>query len=94
MDFFPDPPGLPDEPWEQPQPVWLNPPEDVLSAVVPVELVLGRSATTVVLLRGLRAFPIGLHMTLSIRVQASVRRRDLSTEVSDGPYGHDMTPDR
>lgn len=93
MDFFPDPPGPPDEPQEYPQPVWLNPPEDVLPAVVPVELVLGRSSTTVVLLSGLRAFPTGLQMTLGIRIHGPLRRRDLTAEVFDGPYDHDMPAD-
>lgn len=93
MDFFPDPPDAPAEPQEQPQPVWLNPPEDVLPAVVPVELVLGQSPTTVVMLSGLRAFPTGLHMSLGIRIHGAVQRRDLSAEVFDGPYGHDMAPD-
>lgn len=94
MDFFPGPPDPPneDEVQEQPQPVWMNPPEDVLPGVVPVELVLGRSASTVVALTGMRAFPTGLQMNLAVRVRGRVSRRDLNSEVFDGPYGHDMDP--
>ena len=90
MDFFPEPLNPPDdEVQEYPQPVWANPPEDVLAGVVPVELILGQSASTVVLLSGMRAFPTGLQMRLGVRVRGRVGRRDLSAEVFDGPYGHD-----
>lgn len=90
MDFFPDPPDPPDDEPEHRQPVWMNPPEDVLPGVVPIELVLGRSPSTVVALTGIRAFPTGLHMTFAVRVRGKVGRRDLHREVFDGPYGHDM----
>lgn len=92
MDFFPDPPDLPDpldEAQEPPQPDWMGPPLDVLPGVVPVEVVLGRSPTTVVALTGIRAFPTGLHMDLSVRVRGRGARRDLHSEVFDGPYCHD-----
>lgn len=58
MDFFPGPPDPPDEDElvDPPQPVCVNPPEDVLAGVVPVELILGRSETTVVMLTEMRAF--------------------------------------
>ncbi len=90
MDFFPLPPDPSefDEPDEQPQPAWMGAPEDVLPGVVPVELVLGRSDSTVVLLTGMRAFPTGLEMNLGVRVRGPVRRRDLNSEVFDGPYDH------
>ena len=57
MGFFPDPPQ-PDqnEPDEHYQPVWSNAPEDVLPGVVPIELLIARSASTVVMLTGIRAF--------------------------------------
>ena len=93
MDFFPDPPDPPDPPdeaQERPQPVWMGPPQDVLPGVVPIELVLGRSPTTVVALTGIRAFPTGLHMNLAVRARGSGARRDLHSEVFDGPYRHDM----
>ena len=95
MDFFPDPPAPPDDdPRPQAQPLWSGPPEDVIPGIVPVELVLGRSDTTVVFLTGMRAFPTGLGMTLGVRVRGPLRgrRRDLSSEVFDGPYPHDMGP--
>ncbi len=95
MDFFPEPPDPPDEDeiHEQPQPTWMGPPQDILPGVVPVELVLGRSESTAVLLTGIRAFPTGLQMNLAIRVRGLVGRGDLSGEVFDGPYRHDMDPD-
>lgn len=95
MDFFPDPPGPPDEDEvrrEHAQPVWMSPPDDVLPGVVPVELVLGRSASTVVFLTGIRAFPTGLQMNLAVRVRGPLGRRYLNNEVFDGPYQHDMDP--
>ena len=90
MDFFPEPPepSRDEEPDEPPQPVWHGPPEDVLPGVVPVELVLGRSASAVVFLTGMRAFPTGLAMTLGVRVRGRVLRGDLHAEVFDRPYGH------
>ena len=72
------------------QPVWSNAPEDVLPGVVPVELVIARSASTVVMLTGIRAFPQGLAMNLAIRVRGPIERRDLHSEVFDGPYRHGM----
>lgn len=86
MDFFPSSPDLPDwdEPLESPQPVWLNPPQDVLPGVVPVELVLGRSENTVVLLTGMRAFPTGLQMSLEVRVRGRLVPHDLNGEVFGG----------
>ena len=95
MDFFPPlpEPAEFDEPDEQPQPAWSGAPDDVLPGVVPVELVLGRSDSTVVLLTGMRAFPTGLEMHLGARVRGPVRRRDLHGEVFDGPYDHGMHAD-
>lgn len=91
VDFFPRPPDPPDdESYEPPQPAWLDAPEDVLPGVVPVELVLARSASTVVMLTGMRAFPTGLQMNLAVRVRGRTARRDLHSEVFDGPYSHDM----
>ncbi len=92
MDFFPplpDPPQV-EDPDEAPQPAWLNAPKDMLPGVVPVELILGRSESTVVALTGIRAFPIGLEMTLSVRLRGSITAFDLNAELFDGPYRHDM----
>ena len=95
MEFFPPlpEPFEVDEPDEDPQPAWLGAPDDVLPGVVPLELVLGRSDSTVVLLTGVRAFPTGLQMSLGVRVRGPVRRRDLHGEVFDGPFGHGMDAD-
>ncbi|GAA0979341.1 hypothetical protein ENKNEFLB_02630 [Nocardioides aquaticus] len=92
-DFFPDPPDAPIEPEEAPQPVWLNPPDDQLPGVVPVELIIGRSDQAVMMLTGLRAFPTGVAMTLLVRTRARMRRFDLNDEVFDGPYRHDQDDD-
>jgi hypothetical protein len=95
MDFFPDvpPPSGEDEPEESPQPAWRGAPNDILPGVVPVELILGRSDSTVVMLTGMRAFPAGLAMILGVRVRGRVYRRDLHGEVLHGPYTHDMDAD-
>jgi hypothetical protein len=58
--------------------------------VVPVELILGRSETALVMLTGMRAYPAGLHMNLAVRVRGPLRRGDLNSEVFDGPYRHDI----
>ncbi|HEU4542181.1 MAG TPA: hypothetical protein VFR23_13720 [Jiangellaceae bacterium] len=94
MDFFPDvpPPSGEDEPEESPQPAWRGAPSDILPGVVPVELILGRSDSTVVMLTGMRAFPTGLAMILGVRVRGRVYR-DLHGEVLHGPYTHDMDAD-
>jgi hypothetical protein len=89
-DFFPEPPDLPDEPdADESQPEWFGPPSDVLPGVVPVELVLGRSETAVVMLTGMRAFPRGLGMTLGVRTRVLSRGFQLHEEVFDGPHRHD-----
>jgi hypothetical protein len=90
-DFFPTPPdpgGVEEE--DEPQPVWLNPPDDVLPGIVPVELILGRSDQAVVMLAGMRAFSTGLAMTLLVRTRIRIRGFDLNDEVFDGPYRHDQ----
>ena len=84
MAFFPEPPGLSDndEPDDLQEPVWMHPPDDVLPGVVPVELVIGRSASTVVMLSEIRAFPIGLQLHLGVRVRGRLVPDDLHHEVS------------
>ena len=93
-DFFPEA-DEPDEPEleESPQPVWLNPPEDMLPGVVPVEPILGRSEQAVVMLTGIRAFPTGLAMSLAVRTRARVKGLNLNDEVFDGPYRHALDSD-
>lgn len=92
MDFFPEPPDPAgsDEPADPPQPVWMRAPTDVLPGVVPVELVIARSPSTVIMLTGMRAFPTGVEMSLAVRFRGQAPRRDLLSEVFDGPYEHDM----
>lgn len=88
MDFFPGPPDPTDEDElvDPPQPVWMNPLEDVLAGVVPAELILGRSENTVVMLTRMRACPTWLQMNLAVRVRGAVGRRDLHHEVFAGPF--------
>lgn len=92
MDFYPGQPDSSDNDASRnpPQPVWMGAPEDFLPGVVPVELVLARSTTTVVMLTGMRAFPTGLDMNLAVRFRGEAPRRDLFSEIFDGPYEHDM----
>jgi hypothetical protein len=93
MEFFPEPVAAMEEPEELPQPAWMTAPGDMLPGVVPVEIVIGRSPSTVVLLTGMRVFPTGIEMTLGVRVRGRVRRRELHGEVFDGPYSHDRDDD-
>lgn len=92
MDFFPEPlaPTEPEEPDEPVQPAWTCAPHDVLPGVVPIEMILGRSENTVVQLSGMRVFPTGVEMTLSVRLRGSIRDFDLNRELFDGPYRRDM----
>ncbi len=50
-------------------PAWAGPPDNVLPAVVPAELVLARTDETVVAVTGLRAYPTGILFTLSVRLR-------------------------
>ena len=89
-DFFPEPANLPDQPeGDERQPVWLNPPDDVLPGVVH-RSIIGRSDQAVAMLTGMRAFPEGVAMTLLVRTRARIKRFDLNDEVFDGPYRHDQ----
>lgn len=95
MNFFPNVEPLPDRgDCDEPViPVWAGAPEDVMPGVVPVELVLGRSESTVVLLTSIRAFPTGLSMHLSVRVRGPLGHRDLHAETFDGPFSHNADTD-
>ena len=79
---------------ESAQPVWKCAPEDVLAGVVPVELVLGRSSSTVVLLTGIRAFPTGLSMSLGVRVRSRGRavHPQLYQQVFNKPHHREQGP--
>ena len=91
MSFFPDLPPTTDRDQsdESPQPPWTGPPDDMLPGVVPVELIIGRSESTVVILTGMHAYPAGLGMRLGVRVRAPMHRRDLSDEVFGHTYDMD-----
>lgn len=90
-DFFPDPPGVPDEPEETPQPAWMGPPTDVFPGAIPLELVIGRSHKAAVMVTGLRAFPTGVAMTLLVRTRERLPRGlNLNEEVFDGPFRHEQ----
>ena len=94
-DFFPEPAATSDEAGveDSPQPLWLNPPEDMLPGVVPVELIIGRSDRAVVMLTRMRAFPDGLSMTLGVRTRGLMRRFDLTDEIFNEPHRHDQDDD-
>jgi len=65
----------------------------MLPGVVPVELILGRSVSTVVILTGMRAFLTGVDMRLGVRVRGPVPRRDLHAELFDAPDTDDGDAD-
>jgi hypothetical protein len=93
VNFFPDLPPTTDEDEleESPQPPWMGAPDDILPGVVPVELIIGRSDSAVVMLTGMRAYPTGLGMRLGVRVHRSMHSKDLNDEVFG--YTRDMGPD-
>ena len=57
--------------WQPPSgyriPAWLRPPETMIPGIVPVELLLARTDTDVVLVTHLRAYPTGLEFILTAR---------------------------
>lgn len=91
MSFFPDLPPTTDrdETDESPQPPWMGAPVDILPGVVPVELIIGRSDSSVVMLTGMHAYPVGIGMRLGVRVRGPMHRRDFSDEV----FGHSYDMD-
>jgi hypothetical protein len=95
VDFFPEQPAwaVGNEPPEPRQPEWLGPPDDVLPGLVPVQLVLGRSDTAVVVLTGVQAFPTGLQMSLGIRLRGHVGSRLLDVDLFDDGCGPHREPE-
>lgn len=58
MSFF-EPPAVPSQPEPAPFGPWMGPPSNVLGTVVPLRLVLCRSADAVVAVNGVVAYPTG-----------------------------------
>jgi hypothetical protein len=63
-DFFKPPPEPPPEPPPRPQPEWFGPPTGTLPGVVPIELVLARSALAAVCVTRISAYPTGFAFDL------------------------------
>lgn len=87
-DALPDPPDAAAEAGVErhPQPVWLNPPRDMVPGVLPVALVIGRSAQAVVMLTGMRVFTTGIAMGLGVRTRSTDPGFSPSEDVfGDGP---------
>ena len=66
MSFFEAPPPPP-EPARQPPLPWEGPPNNILGVVVPLDLVLARSAKAVVTLGSLTAYPSGFEFEYLVR---------------------------
>ena len=66
-----EPPELPEEPSEEAyrRPAWVEPPTDVVPGIVPVELILVRTAQRAIGLTGIRAYPVGFGCTLHLRLR-------------------------
>ena len=77
-DFFGPVPELPPEPPRRVQPDWFGPPSGTLPGVVPLELVLARSALAAVCITRVSAYPTGFAF-------------DLLT-VSEADAGEDLDP--
>jgi hypothetical protein len=60
----PEPPEV-----EYRRPAWIQPPADMVAAVVPVELVLARTPQRAIGLTGIRAYPNGFACTLHLRLR-------------------------
>jgi len=82
------------EPHRWVPPVWVQPPADILPALVPVTRVLGRSALGALALRGIEVFPDGVRLLLRATVvRGDLDRRawrDLTEDVMGHPYDADL----
>jgi hypothetical protein len=66
MSFFEqDPPPIRDEP-EPRQPEWAGPPENVVGATVPSDLVLANTGAVAVVVGGMTAYPNGVTFTVHV----------------------------
>ena len=66
MSFFEPPPRLPEPPPGPPVPDWLAPPENVLPASFPLELVLARTDELALSVHSGRAYENGFEFTLGL----------------------------
>jgi hypothetical protein len=77
MDIEPPLKGSSSQPPEPPEPLeveyrrpaWVQPPADVVPAVVPVERILARTPQRAIGLTGIRAYPTGFGCTLHLRLR-------------------------
>lgn len=68
----PEPEEMPEHRWTPPE--WIEPPFDVLPALVPMDRVLARTDHTALTLRGVEVYPNGIR----IQLRAVLARRDLA----------------
>jgi hypothetical protein len=64
-----EPPELSESEIQDHRPAWVEPPADVVSGIVPVELILARTPQRAIGLTGLRAYPTGFGCTLHLRLR-------------------------
>ena len=78
MSFFEPPPPPPDPPQAAaPTPEWVGPPENVLPASFPLDLVLVRTDELALFVHSGRAYPHGFEFTVGLRTRkAREQRRD------------------
>jgi hypothetical protein len=82
MSFF-EPLPAPRLPSEPRMPAWARGPEDMIPGVVPVALLVARTATHAVLIDNLLVYPTGFDFDLAVRRRPGHPRRP-------GRWGHDL----
>jgi hypothetical protein len=66
-------------------PAWIQPPRDVVPAIVPAERVLAHTPQRAVGLTGIRAYPNGFGFTLHLRLRELVPGEQTTFGIIDGP---------
>jgi hypothetical protein len=75
------------------RPAWLGPPEDLLPGLAPVQLILARTADTLVVVTNLRAYPTGVAFTVRLRLRTPMggRQRDWMDRPDDLLFSFDSS---
>ncbi|HST15430.1 MAG TPA: hypothetical protein VLJ44_11335, partial [Gaiellaceae bacterium] len=85
MSFFEPPPPPPERPPGPPPPEWVAPPENVLPASFPLDLVLARTDELALLVHTGRAYQRGFEFTLALHMRT--RRERLGDDPMAGWHG-------
>jgi hypothetical protein len=77
----PEPPEV-----EHRRAAWIQPPEDVVPAVAPVERLLARTPQRAIGLTGIRAYPNGFGFTLHIRLRELIPGEQTNFGITGGDF--------